>query len=300
MKTQLIHGIKSISSIYGETLYRIWNEVSVSTASSTGAASSSLLQLPPVSSPLQDKMEEQIQSFLSDAVHTANPKYFKGLRSLIKAFHDVKRSDSFECALIRIYDPILWRSLQCANCIVRSQTAILFFDVFPLQQLHTSSEQSDLYLQKQFNILTLLLKDNDHRVRSTTVIGVSHILKEYWDLLPLSTINNLLKFFFETLAFDTSNPCVRLSVIQGIQDILLQPLSHITLKGLIPLIKSLLCDKCEKVRGSFIKLLLQVKTPLFSNSWFSLLISFVPSVFLCFLSRLPSFSFFSVTMLYRL
>lgn len=207
---------------------------------------------------LRNKIEDILQDLLNTAVHTTNAKYFKGLRYLIKTFHDVKRSEDLENALVKIYEPILWRSLQCANCIVRTQTAMLYFDVFPLQKLHVSTEQSDLYLQKQFDQLANLLKDTDHRVRSTSVIGTCHIIRQYWDILPFATISTLLKFIFDTLSHDVSHANVRLAVLSGLQEILLQPLSHLTMKTLLPIMKNLLHDRSEKVRLAFINLLLQV------------------------------------------
>jgi condensin-2 complex subunit G2 len=237
IKAQIFNGTRTLSTVYGEIFSRMWKDGCRETRS---------------------KIEERIQDFLFLATLTTHPKYFKGLRHLLRAFHDVKRTEDFENTLVKIFEPILWRSLQCANSLVRVQAAMLYFDVFPLQKIGCSSEQSDLYLQKQFDQLTGLLKDPDYRVRSTSIIGTCHIIRQYWDMLPFSTISNLLKFVFDTLSHDVSHNSVRLAVLSGLEEIILQPLSHLTMKTLLPILKNLLHDKSEKVRLAFVRLLIQV------------------------------------------
>jgi condensin-2 complex subunit G2 len=243
-----LQGSKTISQVYGEVLYRSWKDIAETQDNTENSLS--FLSI----------LSENVQDLIHNAVHCADAKYFKGLRWVIKSFHDVKRSIKFDDYLVALFEPILWRSLKCANALVRAQSTIIFLDVFPLQQSSNSTEQSDLFLQKQFDQLTSLLKDTDHRVRSPAIVGVSHIIKEYWDILPAATITNLLKFLFESLAFDSSHPNVRLSVLTGINELLDQPLSHLTLRNLLPIIKNLLNDKSEKVRDGFVKMLLKVTT----------------------------------------
>jgi condensin-2 complex subunit G2 len=241
IKSQLLSGGKSISKIYGEMLQKAWKETTNSNES------------------WATDFENYLQDLVHDAVHSADPKYFRGLRLLIKAFHDVKRTDTFEEMLVRVFEPILWRSLRCANATVRSQAAVLFLDVFPLQRINGKPEECDQLLQKQFDQLISLLKDGDHRVRATAISGTFHILREYWDILPGGTVQNILKFIFETLAFDVSSANVRFCVISGIRELLQQPLSHQSLRILLPLIANSIHDKAEKNRLAFVRLLNDVK-----------------------------------------
>lgn len=203
-------------------------------------------------------IEESIQNYLHAGVYASDAKYFRGLRHMIKSFHDINRSPWMEDFLMRVFEPIIWRSMKCANAVVRSQATQLFLDVFPLQRSTSSSEESDAIIQKQFDQLTNLLKDADHRVRAIATEGVCHILREYWDALPLSTIHNLLKYIFDTLAVDSSSANVRLAAMSGIHELLQQPLSHSTLKSLLPLLSKSISDKSEKVRLQFINILVQV------------------------------------------
>ncbi len=242
LKSQSVSGGRSISKIYGEVLYRAWKDLSFS---SLGSSS--------------QEIENTIQDLVHEAVHSADSRYFRGLRILIKSFHDTKRTNELDEMLVKVFEPILWRSLRCANATVRSQAAILFLDVFPLQKIRGRPEECDQLLQKQFDQLISLLKDGDHRVRATAVSGIFHILREYWDIIPAATTQNILKFVFETLAFDVSSANVRFCVISGIRELLAQPFSHPTLKLLLPLIANLIHDKAEKNRLAFIKLLVDIK-----------------------------------------
>lgn len=241
IKVQIASGSVMLASQYGGILHKAWKD--------------NLVKSPAFSRRLQDS----IQTYVHEGIYAENAKRFKGLKQLLKSFHDVNRSDQFNLMLVEIYDPIIWRSLRCANATVRSQAAVFFLDVFPLQKVSPSPEESDRLLQKQFDMLTSLLKDDDQRVRAIATTGVTHILREYWDMLPPATIQNLLKYIFDTLAFDVSSANVRYAVVMGLQDLLQQPLSHKALKGLLPIIKNYIHDRSERVRVAFVQLLNMVR-----------------------------------------
>lgn len=244
IKVQVSSGSSLIATQYGAILFRAWKEHSSKSPA------------------LRRKIEECFQDFVHEAIHAEAGRRFKGLRALIKSFHDVKRTDAFNQFLVDMYDPIIWRSLRCANAIARSQAAVVFLDVFPLQRVSSNPEDCDLLLQKQFDQLTSLLRDEDHRVRAIATTGVCHILREYWDMLPAGTVHNILKYIFDTLAFDTSSANVRLAVVMGVQDLLQQPLSHSAMKGLLPLLQNYIHDKSDKVRLAFVKTLEMVRRSL--------------------------------------
>lgn len=60
--------------------------------------------------------------------------------------------------LLRVYGPILWRSLKCANALVRVQATMIFFDSFPLQDEEATAAEADVILQKQFDLFSSMLK----------------------------------------------------------------------------------------------------------------------------------------------
>lgn len=271
IRPQLLTGVDAVASSYGEIMYLSWKESSlfdsdkgVHKGSSSSRSSSNIL----VGSPNQltqnlvvrTALEDLMQTLLRECVHASELKYFRGLRSMLKSFHDTTRTDELNGMLLRVYDPIIWRSLRSANAKVRAQAAIMFLDVFPLQHEDVRAEDDDKILQKQFDLLSALLKDPDHQVRTNAVLGVCNILKEYWEVLPINATHTILKFLVDTLAFDSSSANVRYSLFIGIGVLLQQPLTHDLMRHLLPMLKLSIHDKSEKVRIAFMKILCQVKS----------------------------------------
>ena len=222
--------------------------------------------------------EEMLQSLIHDCLHAVEQSYFRGLRFALNVFHEAKRLKGIDALLLRLYGPILFRSLRCANAVVRAQATMVFFDAFPLQDTNATAKESEVILQKQFDLLSSLLKDDDHRVRAAAASGVCHVLREYWEALPTQTTHRILSYVVGTLGFDSSSPSVRLAVVSGLGQVLEQPLAHSVLKGLLPLLSNALHDKSQAVRLAFVQLLNKVCRGLSYSSVFS--------HFIC----LPSFS----------
>lgn len=244
MKPQICTGgthVKGVASAYGEVIYRAWKDAEEG-------------------SDLQSAIEECIQGLIHDAIHAAEGSYHRGLRFMLGQFHENKRVKGVDSLLLRVYGPILWRSLRCANPLVRAQATMLFFDAFPLQDSDASNVESDVVLQKQFGLLSSLLKDVDQRVRFAAVSGVFRVLSEYWEALPLATTTQILTYVIGTLGQDASCANVRLAVVRGLCDLVDQPLAHGVLAGLLPLLANSLHDTSEKVRIAFIAILDKVKT----------------------------------------
>lgn len=206
-----------------------------------------------------DRIEDQLQALLKEAIHSSNAKYAKGLRYFFQGISgESRRISGVDSMLMRVYGPIIWRSLKAANAVVRLQGSILFFDVFPLQDPSSRAEDDDSVQQKQFDLLSVLLRDVDHKVRATAVDGVYNILKNYWESLPSAVIQQLLQYILFTLGNDTGSANVRLSVYQGLAGLFVQPLAHELLKKLLILQKNAIHDTSEKVRAAFVHVLLQV------------------------------------------
>ncbi len=55
--------------------------------------------------------------------------------------------------LLRLYEPILWRSLNVANPLVRRNAATILVESFPLQDPDAPQRETDELLQKQFSTL---------------------------------------------------------------------------------------------------------------------------------------------------
>lgn len=269
IRPQLLTAAKAVTTAYGDILHRAWKEALLlnDDIDSNGkhSRSNNKVSIAPVttSNSAAQILEDTIQSFLKEGIHACEEKYFRGIRCLLKAFHDVRRGNEVDAMLLRIYDPILWRSLRCANPLVRAQAAVMFLDVFPLHAAEVAgvskAEEDDRLMQKQFDMLATLLRDVDQRVRAHAALGVCHILQEYWDMLPINTTHTILKYLIDTLSVDASCANVRHAVFVGIEQLLFhQPLVHNLLKQLLPLLQNAIHDKAEKVRIAFIKILCQV------------------------------------------
>ncbi len=204
-----------------------------------------------------------MQEFLQHTIQASSVKCFRVLRPLVDAFQKAggaSPGQAVQVLLSRMYAPILWRSLKCANGLIRAQAALVFFDVFPLHNTDGSAEEDDALLQRQFDCVTALLRDPDLRVRVNAVAGVCHILSEFWDTLPAATIKELLKYMVNKMATDRSSAETRLCVLRGFAALLRdQPLSHAVLVNLLGFLVTAVHDRSEKVRIGCIELLIQVR-----------------------------------------
>jgi hypothetical protein len=148
IKPQIALGNRHLCVTYGDILLRAWRE-SVKDESK-----------------ISDKImiENCLQDLIYNAINAADRRYFKGLRIVLSCFNEVKRQKEVDSMIARIYTPLIWRSLTCANGIARAQCAVLFFDVFPLQYFDTNNlGDNNSLLERQFDTMVGLLKDGDHR-----------------------------------------------------------------------------------------------------------------------------------------
>lgn len=276
MKPQLGTGNKSVSQAYGDILYRAWRDLNITASATAASKDSSSTAISSTSGEpdpsvdeeitaallLRASLEDNLQDMAHHAIHARERKYFKSLRIVLNVFHENKNNKSVDSLLLKVYGPIMWRSLRCAHPLVRMQAAIIFFDCFPLQSSdHTSNiRETEQLLQKQFDLLHTLLKDGDHRVRAVAAYGVCKVLRTFWEVIPTGTTHQILSYVVSTLGVDASCANVRASVINGMSELLENPLSHIVMKGLLPLLSHSVHDYSERVRASFLRLLCKIKT----------------------------------------
>jgi condensin-2 complex subunit G2 len=82
---------------------------------------------------LQTEIETScIQDLMQCCVHAATAALFNNVLALLDAFHEQKRQRGVDAMLLRLYDPILWRSLKTANPGVRMQACTVLAHAFPL------------------------------------------------------------------------------------------------------------------------------------------------------------------------
>ncbi|XP_060075557.1 condensin-2 complex subunit G2-like [Ylistrum balloti] len=228
---------RNIMERYGEIYFRAWQ-------TATGA--------------VLEKLESAIQNFMDHAVH-ARKCLAPGLRCFLSYFHKQRKYSGVDSMLLRLYGPLLWRSLKVANCHVRENAAMLLLDSFPLQDQDLCIEELDQLLQKQFDIFQALLEDTYSSIRSVTVRKLSKILSTFCEFIPVETIKNLVTKMMQDLVWDASSADVRASVILSMMNLLDNQMFIPMLKPVLPQLCNHIHDTSEKVRVAMIDLLLKVK-----------------------------------------
>ena len=242
IKAQIPVCRKSLRELYGEVYFRAWR-----------AASGVYLE----------KIEEGcLQDLMFHAVHASSTMMATALRQVLDYTHQQKRQRGVDQMLLRLYEPILWRSLKVANPHVRRNAATLFVEAFPLQDPTKPMVELDTLLQMQFEALASLLRDSAVAVRVVAVQGVCRVTALYFpELLPLQTARGLLLQLVRELAHDASANTVRVAVFQGLKYLVAQNSSAACLsmvKGLLPPLAPLLNDGSERVRAALLDLLLEL------------------------------------------
>ncbi|XP_048579547.1 condensin-2 complex subunit G2 isoform X2 [Nematostella vectensis] len=206
--------------------------------------------------------KECIQDLMYAAVHAQRLgalSMSSRLRKVLGYFHMQKKQKGVDEALVRLYQPILWRAFKVANPLVRANAAAILVDAFPLQNPDANNEEIDALLQKQFDLLQELLEDPSPIVRATGVHGVCRIAGVFWELIPVHTVKSLITRLITSVAFDATSSSVRVAVFQGLKFLVENHLSHPLLKNLLGSLRDLVHDTSEKVRAAFVDLLLLVK-----------------------------------------
>ncbi|XP_078339811.1 condensin-2 complex subunit G2-like isoform X1 [Crassostrea virginica] len=208
---------------------------------------------------LTEKLENDcIQDLMNHAVH-AQRSLAPALRQVLAYFHQQKKKSGVDAMLLNLYEPFLWRSLKVANPEVRANATWVLVDAFPLLDPDFNTEEKDTLLQKQFDLLLMLLEDPVPTVRSQAVLGVFRIMSLFWELLPSVTIKNIVTKVMQDLAFDSASADVRESVVKGLITLVDNHLCHLMLKPILPQLQSHIHDTSEKVRVAMVNLLLKIK-----------------------------------------
>eukprot|EP00232_Nephroselmis_pyriformis_P015184 CAMPEP_0182884986 /NCGR_PEP_ID=MMETSP0034_2-20130328/19337_1 /TAXON_ID=156128 /ORGANISM="Nephroselmis pyriformis, Strain CCMP717" /LENGTH=877 /DNA_ID=CAMNT_0025018231 /DNA_START=21 /DNA_END=2651 /DNA_ORIENTATION=+ len=240
IKNQIPAGRKSVLDAYGDILYRAWRTASGPT--------------------VYELEYNGLQPLMEAALHASTPALAAALRRVLDGFHGQKRQRGVDEMLLRLYEPILFRALAAANGAVRRNAAHVLVDAFPLQDPAAPAEEADSLLQKQFKILTTLLKDDAPAVRQVAVEGVCSVLRVYWEMVPAATAVAFMAKLVDDLAHDAASAAVRAAVVSGISALVDLPLAQPALKACLPRMGGLLSDSAPKVRVAMADLLLTVRS----------------------------------------
>ncbi|XP_054260680.1 condensin-2 complex subunit G2-like [Macrosteles quadrilineatus] len=189
-----------------------------------------------------------------ELVHTGQNVF-----AILSYLHHHRTTAQFSKVLTELYMPLLWRHLRSGNNIERSNAALVFLDVYPLEMPGSGRADESDFCIKQHNEMVDLLTDTCHVVRMIAIRGICSKLCSAWRTFPQETIQVLMRNLIE-LSNDASDYKVRVTLYDSLRDLLLNPESAAYLMRILPKLRDNIHDENEKVRKSFVKLLLSVKT----------------------------------------
>ncbi|CAJ1082067.1 condensin-2 complex subunit G2 isoform X1 [Xyrichtys novacula] len=248
IKNQLEFYSKTITTHITEIYFRAWKK-----------ASGDFMEQIEISC-IQDLMQNAI--FL----HRSSPVFTK-VRKIVSYFNTKGGCHKVDKMLYTLYKPILWKALSAPNFEVRANATLLFTEAFPVHNPEQDSKNIEETIQKQLDTLMGLLDDPHPTVRSNATLGVCKILAKCWELLPPVIITDFLKKLVLELAADTSSADVRCSVFKCLTIVLDNAFSHPLLEKLLPSLKYSLHDNSEKVRTTFLDMLIKVKAVRAAKFW---------------------------------
>lgn len=82
---------------------------------------------------------------------------FGRLREIVGEWHTKKKTKGVDEMLCRLYEPIIWRSLNVANASVRRNALVVLADIFPIQNPDADSEENNMLLRRQYEALSVKL-----------------------------------------------------------------------------------------------------------------------------------------------
>ena len=194
------------------------------------------------------------------SMHVLNAAMAKNLRVFLSPFHEAKKDPSVDEILYRLYSPVLWRSVNAANPIVRVNAAGILADTFPLHDPDQSQEEKVAIMKKGVGALGALMVDYDPKVRTAGSDAVSKVLQVLWDTLAIKDVRGLLNTLVTKQSSDVSSYVVRAGAVTAVTAILENPASHGVMKAMLPLMSNLIHDDHPSVRLVVVKLLNKIKT----------------------------------------
>ncbi|CAM9742427.1 unnamed protein product, partial [Pylaiella littoralis] len=263
IKAQMPGAKKGVLAAYGEVYFRVWR----------GAEGPYLENVEMLC------LQASSDDLMHACIHASTPKMHQNILAVLDGLHSQKKArlreasagrgggagideicvKGVDAGLLRLYGPVMWRSLRVANPSVRAQACQVLVDAFPLQDPSAGAATYDATLQQQFDALTDLLEDGHPQVRAVAAKGACRVLSLFWEMVPIETTRALLTRVVGRLASDGASPVVRLAAVEGMSVLLECPASHGVLKSMLPGVQTLIHDTNKKVRTAFVKLLLVVK-----------------------------------------
>lgn len=206
-----------------------------------------------------DWLADKLMNTSERAICAGVEPFASNLKTVLSSFHANKRVTGVDLLLNRIYGPVLYRNLLVANPIVRRNAVTIMADAFPIHDPGALVEDIQRSIDFQCSKLFELLTDPSPIVRRATVQGTCKLLGLYWEIVPPVFAKKMIDFITSKLAFDSSSAQVRLAVFEGLEFLVDNHLTHEMLAVVLPRLSSLIHETVERVRISFLDLLLSVK-----------------------------------------
>lgn len=103
------------------------------------------------------RLEGCLQDLMTCAVHCREGRTSGACLAALAPLHEAKGQRGVDALLTRLWSPILWRALKCANPLVRRQATLALAQAFPLGDSAGAGEDQagddDELLQRQFDAM---------------------------------------------------------------------------------------------------------------------------------------------------
>ncbi|CAI5965206.1 unnamed protein product [Closterium sp. NIES-64] len=241
IRNQIPSGRKSLLEAYGEVFFRTWR---------SAEPGPSLLEIE----------YGFLQGLIEAAVFARTPELGAAVRRVVGGFSNQMLQRGVDELLLRVSEPIIFRSLQAANPAVRRNALLLLAELFPLRDPAQGREANESLLNRQLSLLfDRLLMDPCPAVRASAAEVAGRVLCVFWEVIPSSVATSALTRMVDELAADVASPAVRMAAVRAVGHLLQgNPVCHELLRGMLPRMAAGLRDRSRGVRVAVAELLITV------------------------------------------
>lgn len=255
MLSTLAHIRKSRAVSYGNVYFYAWKSQCMRPSALASPSEEEALHRPTAKS---NRITSILEDLCHKAVHAATEPLATNLRTILSSFHCNKRVRGVDSMLQKLYSPLLFRSLSVANSFVRRNALYILADAFPIHSPENALPDIQADLDRQFSFLQDLLMDPAPMVRVAAVSASARVCGLLWELIPGHTAKRCAEILTQ-LASDAASSAVRAEVCVGLRFMFENHFTHNILSVVLPSLNYLIEDSSERVRLSFLDLLITVR-----------------------------------------
>uniref|UniRef100_A0A0A9ZGA2 Condensin-2 complex subunit G2 n=1 Tax=Lygus hesperus TaxID=30085 RepID=A0A0A9ZGA2_LYGHE len=169
-----------------------------------------------------------------------------------------RRLTKFSQLITELYQPILWRSLKSHNPIERCNAAQIFFDVFPLEKVGQGATANCAFKEMQVKEIKDLLLDEYQLVRVIACRGVASVFIQSTAVFSIADVQSIMFILTGKLVSDSCH-LVPAAVFSAFEHLVANAKTRTMAIEILKNMKKCLHDVNEKVRKSFVRVLLRLK-----------------------------------------